>query len=139
MTCRLAVSTLALVLAAGPVVATPNLAPFARCLTKAGATYYTADWCPHCRHQDALFGPAIRWVHTVDCTLGCDGIPSFPTWTFRKGPMISGVAELDVLEQRTGCAVNGERDDTDDPARPTSTDSGHRERYMGGAKFIEVR
>jgi len=87
-----------------------ELAVFARCITRAGATYYTADWCPHCRRQNALFGDALSYVKVVDCSDGCSGVQSLPTWTFRDGSRIKGVASLDELAERTGCGTS------DDPA-----------------------
>src|SRR5262245_28709639 len=98
---------LAIVLTAGPACAS-GLADFARCLSRAGATYYFASWCPHCRRQDAMFGDAVRWLHRVDCTEDCPGIPSFPTWRFADGSRVSGVATFDVLAARTRCRLRQE-------------------------------
>ena len=137
---------LATVLAVGPATAT-NLNDFAKCLTRAGATYYTADWCPHCRRQNAMFGSALRYVHAVDCTNGCSDVPSLPLWTFRDGSRHPGVASLDVLAQKTQCSF-GNRDAEDDgwrrPERPAPRDDDQAaevettERMVGGAKIIEV-
>lgn len=101
---------LAALLAASPV-SKAELAVFARCLNRAGATYYTADWCPHCQRQNALFGDALRYVKVVDCTDGCE-VSSFPQWKFRDGSRIKGVASLDELGERTGCSTD-EPDDGD--------------------------
>src|SRR5690349_12981666 len=83
------------------------LADFARCLKRAGATFYTAAWCPHCAEQTEMFGDAVRWLHVVDCTDGCSGVASFPTWRFRDGSELHGVATLEALGARTGCRVGG--------------------------------
>ena len=77
-----------------------DLVDFARCISRAGATFYTADWCPHCARQTSMFGDAIGYVHSVDCTAGCDGVHSFPTWTFRDGSRLAGVASFDALARR---------------------------------------
>ena len=61
--------------------AASELSDFARCLKRAGATYYTADWCPHCARQNRLFGNALGYLRVVDCTDGCDEVKSLPTWT----------------------------------------------------------
>jgi hypothetical protein len=140
----LVLALLAAVLAAGPSAAT-NLNDFARCLTRAGATYYTAAWCPHCRRQNAMFGSALRYVHAVDCTNGCSDVHSFPMWTFRDGSRHPGVASFDVLAQKTQCSLNAARDEPRDDPRGTdrdderqSADNGTTERIIGGAKIIEV-
>ena len=127
----------AFLLVAVHAVASPNLADFARCISRAGATYYTADWCPHCRRQNSMFGDAIRYVRSVDCTDGCDGIRSFPTWTFADGSRVSGVASFDLLASRTRCRLGGQpSDDADDT--PSTSGTGTRERNIGGAKIIEI-
>jgi hypothetical protein len=95
----------------------PDLADFARCLTRAGATFYTADWCPHCARQSEMFGAALRYVRTVDCSQGCDGVESLPTWTFRDGSAITGVASLQTLARRTGCRIGREPDGALDDLR----------------------
>ena len=135
---------LAAALAVGPATAT-NLNDFAKCLTRAGATYYTADWCPHCRRQNAMFGSALRYVHAVDCTNGCSDVPSLPMWTFRDGSRHPGVASFDVLAQKTQCSLNAARDEPWDEPRDVdrdderqSADNGTTERIVGGAKIIEV-
>jgi hypothetical protein len=108
---------LAAVLAVGPATAA-NLNDFARCLTRAGATYYTADWCPHCRRQNAMFGSALRYVHAVDCTNGCSEVKSFPMWTFRDGSRHPGVASFDVLARKTQCAFGQSGGDDGEWRRP---------------------
>ena len=117
-----------------------NVVGFARCLNRAGATYYTADWCPHCARQNKMFGSALGYLRVVDCTRGCDAVKSFPTWRFRDGSRISGVASFEDLADRTGCSLaDGRRDEADDAAGArTSAGSGGIERHEGGAKIIEV-
>jgi len=117
-----------------------SMVDFARCLSRAGATYYTADWCPHCARQNRMFGNALRYVRVVDCTDGCVGIKSLPTWSFKDGSQTSGVASFEMLASRTGCRLEGERDEPGNPGSTApSSGSGGRERYIGGAKIIEVR
>jgi hypothetical protein len=122
-------------LVAGPAGAS-ELVDFARCLSRAGATYYTASWCPHCARQNRMFGNALRHLRMVDCTDGCAGVGSFPTWTFADGSRLSGVASFAVLASRTRCRLGEERDERSE--EPATTGSGARERYIGGAKIIEV-
>jgi hypothetical protein len=132
---------LVLASALGPgLVAATNVDDFARCLSRAGATYYTAAWCPHCAHQNQMFGAALRYLRAVDCTDGCDGVSAFPTWRFKDGSRLSGVASFDVLAQRTGCRLGASRDERDGEVdvTPSSAGSDARERYVGGAKIIEV-
>ena len=131
------------VLVAGISSAAGDLNDFARCVTKAGATYYGASWCPHCAAQNNLFGSAFRWIRYVDCTKGCRGVHSFPTWEFADGSRYPGVASLSVLASRTGCPLDGRSQGT--TARTgrrdaPSTWSGipTRQRDAGGARIIEV-
>jgi hypothetical protein len=123
------------VLLAAPAAASP-LVDFARCISRAGATYYTADWCPHCQRQNRMFGNALGYVRTVDCTDGCDEVRSFPTWTFRDGSRIAGVATLEALAGRTGCRLGA--DDAESGSTRTPDAAAPNERYIGGAKIIEV-
>jgi hypothetical protein len=151
MTRRSSFVTLALVVAT-LAVAPPraaNLNEFAKCLTPAGATYYTADWCPHCRRQNEMFGSALRYIHAVDCTNGCSEVKSFPTWTFRDGSRHPGVASFDVLARKTQCPYGDDdgwrrqerqqpRDDGRDDDQREADGIETTERTVGGAKIIEV-
>lgn len=125
---------------AAPSARASDLVDFARCLTRAGATFYTAAWCPHCAEQRRLFGSAIRWVRVVDCTAGCRSVTSFPTWKFADGSQLHGVAPLEVLGGRTGCRLGGA-----EPSAPpdagtirSSAGSGTTERTEAGARIIDV-
>ena len=131
---------LGLALAAGPAGAT-DLVDFARCITRAGATFYTAGWCPHCARQSRMFGNGLRYLRTVDCTRGCRGVQSLPTWTFADGSRVSGVLSLADLGSRTRCQLGAptRREEPEDGvARPSSAGPGARERYLGGMKIIEL-
>ena len=117
-----------------------DLVDFARCLNRAGATFYSADWCPHCAAQNRMFGNAVGYLRIVDCTAGCDDVRSFPTWTFANGSRLSGVASFDVLARRTGCQFGQPRQERQDDYGGRKADgTGPRERYIGGAKIIDVR
>jgi hypothetical protein len=86
-----------------------------------------------------MFGNAIGYVRVVDCTVGCAGVRSFPTWTFRDGSRLSGVASFDDLGSRTGCRFGQRRERPDDGGVMRETTSGGwHERYVGGARIIEV-
>jgi hypothetical protein len=121
-----------------------KLDDFARCLTRSGTMYYMASWCPHCARQQKMFGNAMRWVRSVDCSDGCDGVKSYPTWRFKDGSRYPGVATLEFLASRTRCPLDGEgnaagAETSDDSGwQPSENDPGTRERYIGGAKIIEV-
>lgn len=120
--------------------AAANLVDFARCISRAGATFYTASWCPHCARQTQMFGTAIRYVHVVDCTNGCRDVRSFPTWRFADGSHISGVATFEMLANRTRCRLGQSgRDETDDAGSQRSSQPVEpNARYVGGAKIIDV-
>ena len=64
----MAVATLGVVVAGAIPAAAENLAPFARCLTHAGATYFRASWCPHCAEQERMFGAARPYLGEIDCS-----------------------------------------------------------------------
>jgi hypothetical protein len=135
MTRRAAV--LAAILLASPAAASP-MVDFARCISRAGATYYTADWCPHCQRQNDMFGNALGYVRVVDCTRGCDEVKSLPTWTFRDGSRVSGLQTLEKLAIRTGCRLGGSDEDDDAEPHRGRGEAASNERYIGGAKIIEV-
>jgi hypothetical protein len=136
---RLAVSAMLVAALATTPVAAAGLVDFARCISRAGATFYTASWCPHCARQSRMFGNALRYVRVVDCTAGCKGVRSFPTWRFGDGSQLNGVASFEDLGSRTGCRLGGgSREATDDDAIQSSSGTGTRERNVAGAKIIEV-
>jgi hypothetical protein len=139
MTARLGTLVAALVLAT--VAPAADLDGFARCLTRAGATYYAVSWCPHCAAQERMFGSAMRWVRRVDCTGGCADMGSFPTWRLANGSRLAGVQSLAQLARATGCdPAGGASQDADDQAADRSLGGVRtRERRVGGAAIIEVR
>jgi hypothetical protein len=128
----------ALVLGIGSAAAA-DLDDFARCLTRAGATYYTASWCPHCAAQARIFGTAMRWIRSVDCTTGgCGAVRSFPTWTFRNGSRLSGVLSLAELARRTGCPLVAEDGGLDRERTRAWNALPTREHTVGGLRVVEV-
>ena len=129
------------ILGAAPVRAA-DLDGFARCLTRAGTTYYRTSWCPHCRAQEEMFGSAMRYIEEVDWTAprACAAarVHSFPTWTFADGSRLSGFVQPAQLSSRTGCPLAGSRQ----PERGAATHSvggvTTRERTVGGMRVIEI-
>ena len=116
-----------------------GLDDFARCLSRERATYYTASWCPYCARQNDMFGAAVRYLRTVDCSHGCASISSFPTWVFADGSRFSGVVSLAPLGSRTGCRLGDARSTSGHEAGARMwSGRGMRERSIGGAKFIDV-
>ena len=113
---------------------------FGRCLTRQGAIFYGASWCPHCRAQRLTLGDAMSHVHYVECSVdeksapACKaaGVNSYPTWVFADGSRAPGEQSPARLAAKTGCAL---------PAGSTSagtpTDAGARARPLG-PKVIEV-
>lgn len=134
------VLALATLVVGGRALAASGPVDFARCLGRAGAVFYTADWCPHCRRQSQMFGDALRYLRVVDCSDGCDGITTLPTWRFRDGSRSSGVASFELLASRTGCALDGaRRSEPDERGAPERSEGAGRDRYIGGARIIDVR
>lgn len=90
------------------------LRPFATCLKDAGAVFYGAFWCPHCREQKDMFGAAVDSLPYVECSMenGSDQtqvcidkkIARYPTWEF-NGERVEGVLTLADLAQRTSCQL----------------------------------
>lgn len=107
----------------------PNLTAFAQCLTKSGAKFYGAFWCPHCAAEKQLFGPAVSALPYVECstpdangqTQVCinEGIKEYPTWIFADGTRESGVLTLAQLAAKTGCTLP-----TATSSTPTPVDAG---------------
>ena len=86
-------------------------AGLARHLTQTGVVFYGAYWCPHCRDQKMLFGPAAAMLPYVECDPKGShaqpgrclerGIRAYPTWDFH-GELVEGVLSLDELARRSG-------------------------------------
>jgi len=93
-----------------------SMADFGRCLTRNGAVFYGASWCPHCRNQRVTLGDAMSQVRYVECADQADpeestsacrnaGVHSYPTWTFGDGSRASGELSLERLAAKTGCEL----------------------------------
>ncbi|HEX4103973.1 MAG TPA: hypothetical protein VHZ04_00640 [Candidatus Paceibacterota bacterium] len=93
---------------------------FAKCISHTSTTFYGAWWCPHCHEQKNEFGDAAQYLPYVECanpdeseTQQCkdDGVVEYPTWVYPDGSTSTGVASLELLSEKTSCAL------------PTSTSS----------------
>lgn len=92
-----------------------ELDDFAKCLKDKGAVFYGAFWCPHCQNQKTMFGKSAKLLPYVECsTLDGRGqlqvckdknIQSYPTWDFSDGSRKTGEIALDILAEKTGCAL----------------------------------
>lgn len=131
---------------AGPDQANAGSEEFGRCLTRQGAIFYGASWCPQCRAQRRLLGSAMRYVRYVECSVGGDheretaacrkaDIDGYPTWVFADGSRVSGRLSLASLAARSGCEPPGAvtRDEVD-----RTDDNGVRRRKVGGALVIDI-
>ena len=88
---------------------------FASCLTKQGAIFYGAFWCPNCGTQKQMFGRSARLLPYVECSTPdgkgqlslCQekGITGYPTWEIKSGERMTGVASLRTLADKTGCEL----------------------------------
>jgi len=88
---------------------------FAQCLKTSGATFYGAFWCPHCQDQKKQFGSSVDLLPYVECSTP-DGqdqtqickdkkIQGYPTWEFKDGSRLEGVASFADLASKSGCAL----------------------------------
>jgi glutaredoxin len=93
---------------------------FAQCLKEKGATFYGAEWCPHCKAQKKAFASAAKELPYVECAIpdGAGGyknemtqacvdaqVQSFPTWTFADGSRLSGEVPMATLAEKSGCVL----------------------------------
>jgi glutaredoxin len=119
---------------------------FGRCLTRKGATFYGASWCPHCRAQRRILGRAMSRVRYVECSVGSNrraqtsackkaGVQGYPTWVFADGLRVGGQQSLESLAARTGCKVPSAAA-TDSVERTDG--NGVTRRMIGGALVIDI-
>jgi len=117
---------------------------FARCLSQRGATFYGAEWCPHCAKQIDDLDGSFRYVDYVECTVEearCRdaGVRSYPTWTFSDGSRLTGRLSLQHLARKTGCSL---RETTQGPAiidvPPGGEASARGLPGAGGVQIIDV-
>ncbi len=87
---------------------------FAQCIKDKGVKFYGAFWCPHCQAQKAAFGGSVKYLPYVECsnadktqnaTCNAAGIESYPTWEFPDGTRATGEQSMQVLADKTGCAL----------------------------------
>jgi uncharacterized membrane protein len=99
------------VLTPAPPAGSDYATRLARHLSQSGVVMYGAYWCPHCRDQKAMFGPAASLLPYVECdprgahaqpdNCRARGIRVYPTWDFH-GRLEEGALTLDELAQRSG-------------------------------------
>ena len=87
---------------------------FAQCITDAGAKFYGAYWCSHCKEQKELFKNSKKLPY-IECsttdgqgqTKECldAGITGYPTWIFADGSQGNGKQTFEALSERTGCVA----------------------------------
>src|SRR5258708_1046982 len=114
---------------------------FGRCLTRQGATFYGASWCPHCHAQRLTLGDAMAHVRYVECAgdgtsaAACKaaGVNSYPTWGFADGSRALGEQSLAHLAAKTGCAPPAGRTNAG-----VATDPAAARPRGAGPKIIEV-
>ena len=94
-------------------VATTKFDDFAQCLTDAGAKFYGAWWCPHCKDQKEMFENSAKLPY-IECSTPSKqpikecvdaGIEGFPAWIFADGTKLEGTQKLDDLAAKTNCTV----------------------------------
>ena len=87
---------------------------FAQCLSDAGAKFYGAYWCPHCKNQKELFDNSAK-IPYIECSSPngqeqlkiCKdaGITGYPTWTFVDESVEDGTQTLEKLSEKTNCLL----------------------------------
>ncbi len=93
----------------------PKLDAFAQCLASKPVKMYGLYWCEHCAEQKQLFGNSFKYIPYIECgirgsraeTPECiqAGAKLFPMWQFPDGQKLEGKTSLQVLSQKTGCAL----------------------------------
>lgn len=82
---------------------------FAKCLAENNVVMYGTDWCPHCQAQKKLFGKSFEFVVYINCDTSplCDAnnVNGYPTWIFKDNSRLEGTQELDVLAEKSSCAL----------------------------------
>ena len=74
-----------------PAPEDPTVRALAEHLTKSGAKFYGASWCPHCKEQKEMFGSSAGRLPYVECSPGGPQAPqarecaqarinTYPTW-----------------------------------------------------------
>ncbi len=88
-----------------------SLTALAEYLSSSNCKLYVAFWCPYCKKQEKMFGPAVAKLPRVECdpngknsqTALCNqaGVSGFPTWEV-KGKLYPGLRSLDELADLSG-------------------------------------
>ena len=87
---------------------------FAQCLKAKGVKFYGAFWCPHCQAQKAAFGGSVQYLPYIECSnadksqdavCNAANIESYPTWEFPDGTRAVGEQSMQVLADKSGCAL----------------------------------
>ncbi len=119
---KYALRILLLIILAGGVVLIARAAnrpgpydQFATCVADSGAKFYGAFWCPHCQNQKKMVGKSQSKLPYIECSTPngkgqkqvCTdaGIEGYPTWEFADGTRQSGELPLELLAEKTMCAL----------------------------------
>ncbi len=84
-----------------PAPEDPTIRALAEHLTRSGAKFYGAYWCPHCKEQKEMFGASVDRLPYIECSPGgpqapqaseCEAarVDTYPTW-FINGERHVGV------------------------------------------------
>jgi hypothetical protein len=86
---------------------------FAQCLTDKGAVMYGAEWCAHCKEQEAILGDSFRLIKYVECPDNTElcidkGIQGYPTWLIGTSTKLEGFDKNNTMQElsdATGCPL----------------------------------
>lgn len=91
----------------------PKIQALAEHLTKEGALFYGASWCPHCQEQKRLFGASASRLPYIECSpagpntpqapsCSSAGVRSYPTWVIGGRTTAGEVLSLAQLANASG-------------------------------------
>ncbi len=106
----MALVIVAVVLASKLIAAQPGkYDSFAKCLSEKGVVMYGNDWCQYTALQKQELGKSMPFINYQICDEikpGCQnkGVRITPTWEI-NGTLLSGVQELALLSQLSGCPL----------------------------------
>ena len=115
----------------GPQYTKEQLDSLANCLAEKQVKEYGAFWCPNCAKQEKMFKdsfPIIKESVYIECDPRCDvseeelpiacrgkqgqpllciekGIDKYPTWEMPSGETFTGITELSILAEKSGCSM----------------------------------
>ncbi|MBI96662.1 hypothetical protein CL656_05910 [bacterium] len=87
---------------------------FTKCLAEKETIFYGSFLCPACQQQKSLFGSSKKYLPYIECsnpdrsqTQACIDaeIENYPTWFFGDGSVQTGILELEVLAEKSGCQL----------------------------------